>query len=104
MGLIDILSRSTSLVQARIAAQRLRSDPADCLITIALPHIGLFDFHRSAQAVEAGRAAAREALPAIRRALARSTSLPGRMRRWLNGTASAPATNRVESGSDRKLG
>lgn len=84
LGLIDILSRATSLVQARMAASMLSMQPPDCLISVPLPHIGLFDFHRSAEAVEAGRSAAREALPAIRGALARQDAPSVRFSRWLN--------------------
>jgi NTE family protein len=87
MRLLDVLSRATSLAQLQIAAARLHAHPPDCLITIALPQIGLFDFHRSAEAVTAGRIAARNALPALRRALtASNSSLPGRLSRWLTGS------------------
>jgi predicted acylesterase/phospholipase RssA len=51
--------RGTTLVQARIAAARLREQPPDCLIGVPVQTIGLFDFHRTAEATAAGHTAAR---------------------------------------------
>jgi NTE family protein len=84
LGLLEILTRATGLAQTRIAASLLRAHPPDCLIAVPLPHMGLVDFHRSTEAVAAGRAAAVLALPAIERALAASTSFKGRVTRWMN--------------------
>lgn len=83
LGLIEIMSRASRIVQARLAEERLRVNPPDGLVRISLPGISLFELHRSAEAIEAGRKAARLALPAIERALEDARSIPGRVSRWL---------------------
>lgn len=83
LGIIEIMSRSSRIVQARLAEQRLRTDPPDAMVRIALPRISLFEFDRSSEAVLAGRQAAVAALPAIRAAIERAGSLSGRMARML---------------------
>lgn len=82
LGLIEIISRASRLVQARLAEERLLLHPPDGLIRVPLPQFSLFDFDRSADAVEAGRCAARAALPAIRASLDDASSIPGRVSRW----------------------
>jgi predicted acylesterase/phospholipase RssA len=82
LGLIDVLSRSSAVVQAHIAAARLREQPPSCLISIPVHTIGLFDFHRTAEAIAAGRTAAREALPDLLAALAAAAPLARRVSRW----------------------
>ena len=83
LGLIDVLSRSSGVVQAQIAAARLREEPPNCLISIPVHTIGLFDFHRTAEAIAAGRTAAREALPTLLAALDAAAPLVHRVSRWL---------------------
>lgn len=86
-GLFDVLSKASTIVQARIAAARLRDDPADYLITITLPKVGVFDFHRAAEVIAAGQTAARRALPEIRAKLAHAAPLYRKVTRWLDHTA-----------------
>ena len=70
IGLIEVLSQATGVIQARIVAARLREQPPDCLLAVPLRGgIGLFDFHRAGEAIEAGRLAARGAVPEIRSAM-----------------------------------
>ncbi len=83
LGLIEIMSRASRIVQARLAEERLRGDPPEVLIRIPLPRIALFELHRSSEAILAGRTAAVAALPAIRDALDRARSIQGRMSRML---------------------
>jgi NTE family protein len=83
LGLIEIMSRASRIVQARLAEERLRVDPPNGLIRISLPGISLFELHRSGEAITAGKKAARLALPAILEALEESRSIPGRVSRWL---------------------
>ena len=85
LGLIDVLSRASALVQAHIAAARLREQPPDCLISLPVHTIGLFDFHRTAEATAAGHTAARQALPDLMAALAAAAPLSHRVSRWLDG-------------------
>lgn len=86
LGLVDVLSRASAVVQARIAQARLRDDPPDVLLHVPL-RLGLFDFHRSREAVSAGRRVAQEALPEIRRALAAALPLMERVSRWLDSAS-----------------
>jgi NTE family protein len=53
----------------RVTRARLAGDPADVLIAPKLAHVGLIDFHRANEAIEAGARATREVLPQIRYAL-----------------------------------
>jgi NTE family protein len=84
LGLIDVLSRATTLIQARIAMARLREDPPDALVAVPMPEIGLLDYDRAAEAIAAGRAAARRALPEIKNALATAAPLSHKVTRWLD--------------------
>jgi NTE family protein len=84
LGLIEVLSKATGVVQARIAAARLREQPPDCIVVVPSRQIGLFDFHRAAEAVDAGRLAAREALPEIRSALLSAEPLYQKLARWMD--------------------
>jgi NTE family protein len=84
LGLIDVLLRASTLVQARIAAARLREQPPDCLISVPVQTIGLFDFHRTAEATAAGHSAARQALPDLLAALAATAPLSHRISRWVD--------------------
>jgi NTE family protein len=96
IGLIEVLSKATGVVQARIAAARLREQPPDCLVAVPMRDaIGLFDFHRAGEAVDAGRLAAREALPEIRSALLSAQPLYQKLARWMD-----TATGRITGSSD----
>jgi NTE family protein len=87
IGLIEVLSKAMTVVQVRIAAARLREQPPDCLVVVPPTGIGLFDFHRAAEAVDAGRLAAREALPTIRMALLSAEPLHQKLARWVDAAA-----------------
>ncbi len=94
LGLVEILSRASTVVQAHIAAARLREQPPDFLVQVTV-RLGLFDFHQSREAVQAGRAAAREVLPDLRRALAEALPLMDRLSRWFDVTASRWSARRT---------
>jgi predicted acylesterase/phospholipase RssA len=98
LGLISILAKSSRVVQTHIATARLRDNPPDQLITVRLPDIGLFDFHRAGELIAAGRAAARDALPELRARLAAAAPLSRKVARWLDG---ASARLRRDSGTRR---
>jgi NTE family protein len=96
IGLIEVLSKATGVVQARIAAARLREQPPDCLVAVPMRDaIGLFDFHRAAEAIDAGHLAAREALPEIRSALLSAQPLHQKLARWMDA-----ATGRITKSPD----
>lgn len=69
-GLTAILYKASAVVQTTIAAARLREEPPDFLIAPVAHEIGLFELQRGAEAIEAGRAAVRAALPELQEALA----------------------------------
>lgn len=80
-GLATILWKASALVQTTIAAARLRESPPDFLIAPAACDIGVFEVWRAAEAIDAGRAAARAALPGLLVAIERARV---EARRWWN--------------------
>jgi len=66
-SLIDVLAASINIMQVRVTRSRMAGDPADVVIAPRLATLGLLDFHRAADAMEEGRAAAESALPVLRR-------------------------------------
>ncbi|MCX8072318.1 MAG: patatin-like phospholipase family protein [Candidatus Binatia bacterium] len=93
LGLVEILSRASTIVQARIAAARLRDDPPDFLIHVPV-RLGLFDFHLSREAIHAGRLTARQALPELKRALMSALPWAERLQRWLDTAATRWSASR----------
>jgi len=64
-GLFYAIANSVNIVQDRITRSRLAGDPADILITPRLPHIGMLEFHRAAEAIQEGEACVQRALAEI---------------------------------------
>jgi NTE family protein len=64
-GLFYAIANSVNIVQDRITRSRLAGDPADVLLSPRLPHIGLLDFHRAAEAIQEGEDCVRRALAEI---------------------------------------
>ena len=64
-GLFYAIANSVRIVQDRITRSRLAGDPADILISPRLPHIGMLEFHRAAEAIEEGEASVQRALAEI---------------------------------------
>ena len=69
LGVLDVLSKGSAVVQSHIAEARLRVDPPDVFIAPRSEHIGVFELMRSGEAIEIGREAARKALPTILEAI-----------------------------------
>jgi NTE family protein len=67
--LLAVLAQSSRIVQRNIAVGREQCMPADFVIEVPTHDIGVFDFHRSADAVERGRLAAERELPRLKRAM-----------------------------------
>lgn len=60
-GISTVMLDAFNIVQDRIARSRLAGDPPDMMLNPRLAHIGLFDFHRAEEAIQAGElAVARE--------------------------------------------
>jgi len=57
----SVLMDTFNITQDRIARARLAGDPPDVMIRARINDIGMFDFHRAAALIEAGREAAQRA-------------------------------------------
>ncbi|MEP3233994.1 MAG: patatin-like phospholipase family protein [Hyphomicrobiales bacterium] len=57
-GISSVLVQSYNIIQDRVARSRLAGDPPDTLIMPSVGDIGMFDFHRAGDAIDAGYAAA----------------------------------------------
>ena len=55
--LLEVVERSLHILQERLTRPRLADDPPDVLITPGVGQIGFLEFHRSQDALEAGRKA-----------------------------------------------
>lgn len=64
-SVLDVGLNSINIMQMRISRSRLAGDPPEVLITPRLAHLGLLDFHRAEEAIEAGRHAALLQLPEL---------------------------------------
>jgi len=72
-GLTGVMMESFNIIQDRITRSRLAGDPPDVMIAPRLGHLGLFDFHRAAEAIDLGRAAAERMVPEIEERIAETT-------------------------------
>ena len=68
-SMMSVMSSSINIMQVRIARSRLAGEPADVLLTPLLSDMGLMDYHRGREAIDAGRSAVERMLPAIEFAL-----------------------------------
>lgn len=80
--MIDVILSVSRVVESEVATARLRDQPSDWLLQVPVPQVGIFDFDRSKELIEAGREAARKALPALQRAIEAAIPLRRRIRRW----------------------
>lgn len=64
-AVLDVLATSINIMQVAITRSRLADEAPDVLITPRLAHLGLMEFHRTATAIEAGRAAAEQVMPQL---------------------------------------
>ena len=53
-SLVDVIAQSVYIMQVRITRARMAGDPPDVLLAPKLGHIRLLEFHRAAEAVDAG--------------------------------------------------
>jgi NTE family protein len=64
-GLTTVMVEAFNVMQDRITRARLAGDPPDIMITPRIGRIGLFDFHRAAEAITLGAEAAERALEEV---------------------------------------
>ncbi len=64
-SILDVMGRSVNIMELRIGRSRLAGDPPDVLLMPRMPGIGLLDFHRAEEAMQAGREAMARAAPAL---------------------------------------
>lgn len=64
-SLLDVVMTSVNIMQMRITRSRMAGDPPELVIAPRLAHLGLLDFHRAKEAMEAGYAATQAALPGL---------------------------------------
>jgi NTE family protein len=69
-GISTVMMEAFNIMQDRITRSRLAGDPPDVTISPGLGRVGLFDFHRAAEAIEIGAEATERALQPIEEALA----------------------------------
>ena len=77
-GISTVMIDAFNITQDRIARSRLAGDPPDVMITPKLQNMGLFEFHRAAEAIDRGAEAAERVLADIREIIgdARDTGAP----------------------------
>jgi len=68
-SMVDVVTGSLDIMSVRIARSRLAGEPAEVVIQPRLGGLGLFDYHRGAEAIAEGRAAAELMIPQIKRLL-----------------------------------
>jgi NTE family protein len=69
-GIPGVMMEAFNIIQDRITRARLAGDPPDLMIGPKLGKVGLFDFHRAAEAIDAGYEATRRQVPEIREMVA----------------------------------
>jgi NTE family protein len=69
-GFSTVMIESFNIMQDRLTRMRLAGDPPDVHITPRIGHVGWFDFHRAAEAIEVGQAATEKAMDTINQSIA----------------------------------
>jgi len=68
-NLAEVVIGSLNIMSTRITRSRMAGEPADAVVQPRLAELGLLEYHRAAEAIAEGRAAAELAIPQIRRML-----------------------------------
>jgi len=68
-GVLEVVTSGLNIMSERITRSRLAGEPADVVIQPRLGDLGLLDYHRGAEAIAEGRAAAELMIPQIKRLL-----------------------------------
>lgn len=64
-SILEVVATSINVMQVRVTRSRMAGDPPDAIIAPRLAHLGLLDFHRAKDAIEAGERAVEAALPSL---------------------------------------
>jgi NTE family protein len=73
-GIGTVMVDAFNITQDRIARSRLAGDPPDLMIAPKLGRLGLFEFHRAAEAIDIGMEATERLLPDLRELVADATA------------------------------
>lgn len=68
-SVFGVVASSLSIMQVRITRSRMAGDPPDVKVEPRLGHIGLMEFHRAAESIEAGHRATRHVISSLREML-----------------------------------
>lgn len=64
-GMIEVLLTTISIMQNQISRSRMKGDPPDLTVNPLLDDFNLMDFHRAAEAIEAGYATIQQISPVL---------------------------------------
>lgn len=65
-SMLDTLATSIHIMQVRITRSRMSGDPPEFTLAPTLSHLGVLDFHRAREAIDAGAQAARDCVALLR--------------------------------------
>lgn len=65
-SMLDTLATSIHIMQVRITRSRMSGEPPEFSIAPSLAHLGMLDFHRAREAIDAGEAAAQDCIAELR--------------------------------------
>ena len=63
--MLDVVASSINIMQVRMTRSRMAGETPDVIVAPRLAHLGLLDFHRGKEAIEAGERAVAAALPSL---------------------------------------
>jgi len=69
-GFSTVMIEAFNIMQDRLTRMRLAGDPPDVHITPRIAHVGWLDFHRAAESIAVGQAAAEKAIDSITQSIA----------------------------------
>jgi NTE family protein len=65
-SMLDTLATSIHIMQVRITRSRMSGEPPEFSIAPSLAHLGMLDFDRAREAIDAGEAAAQDCIEQLR--------------------------------------
>lgn len=64
-SMLNVMASSINIMQIRISRSRMAGEPPDVIVAPRLSNLGLLDFHRTREAIEAGERAVEAVLPSL---------------------------------------